>query len=500
LKQTGMSLEDGTKLLDKWVRTSKSVGVSVQDLAQSFAITSDVADTVGVSIDQLNGLIGVLASKTILSSTEIGNALRTMFANITSDEAVKTLKELGIAVTDVNGNMRDWLDINQNIVDLMNSGALSDEQANKLANALGGGSRRGPQLLTLWKNFSDVGRVASESMNANGEAADAMGKKLETLQGALNLLHNAFNQLVEALGYNGGFLDLVVDGIKVTTEFVKSLTSLAESFDKGAASITAAMIAYLALKRVIGTVNWETLGGGTMPVPGGPFGQRQAAPGPFGQFANYFGRTPDTSTLAGAGQAGVQGLTQAAPVIIGEIARGLANHESINTIGPRVGASLASAFVGNMIIPGAGGLIGSFIADAIVNQIQEKQSQIREVLTGGTKGLNATDTQAKINQLTKANLWGTGANLPSNLANKFSDEQIAKLVQDALTKGILKNGGRDNTHGGSAAAANYFEQAGYTEDQAKLLANVHLTISQQEALNILYQQLGNAIELETSAH
>lgn len=442
LRQSGMSLEQGTELIDKWVKTSQNAGVSIQDLAQSFAITSDVASTVGISIDELNGLISVLAEKTILSSTEIGNALRTMFANITSDEAVKTLGELGIAVEDVNGNMRDWLDINQNIVDLINSGALSDEQVNRLANALGGGSRRGPQLIALWSNFGRVGEIASQSMDANGEAANAMAAKLDTLKSAMNELHNAFNELVQTLGYEGGFLELIVDGIKATTDLVKNINSLAESFEGAASSIAVAVAALIGLKRIAGTINWQTFGGGQIQVPGGAFGQMQQGAGPFSGVANYLNRTP----TGGSVQAGVQGLTGGMGIAAAEFTTGVLNHESWNTVGGRVGSTLVGSFVGGMVAGSTGGMIGAFIADAMVRRIQDKQEALRDISSGNLRGKTPEEILQTLTTglgpgILGGNAFGAQESplLRPNARSSFDEAEILNLVNKAVQAGVTQN-------------------------------------------------------------
>jgi TP901 family phage tail tape measure protein len=461
LRQSGMSLQQGTALLDKWVKTTQNAGVSMEDLAQSFAITSEVAGEVGVDVDHLNGIIATLAEKTTLSSTEVGNAVRTMFANITSDAAVKALGDVGVAVKDVNGNMRSWLDITQNIVDLMNSGLLSSDQVNKLADALGGGSRRGPQVLALWKNFAEVNRVAADSSTANGDAAAAMGTKLDTLKTALTELQNALTDLVHTLGYNGGFLDLIMDGVKATTELVKSINQLAESFGNGASSIAVFAAGYIALSRVMGKNPIASLAnslGGQYGVTGGMIGPAQA-----GGLGNYLGQTPQAGTL----QAGVQGLIGPGITVVGgEIAAGIANHESWDRVGEKAGATMAGAFVGNMIIPGAGGAIGGFIADAFVNSVQQKEDAIRDLTTGGAKtpGALQKDILSGYFQGSNSVLGGR-----PDLLRSTSDEDLIRLFNKAATSGVLQQA---NKQAEPARREQIFEKAGYNASQAKILSTI----------------------------
>lgn len=498
LRQTGKGLQDGTQLLDKWVRTTQNAGVSIEDLAESFAITSDVADTVGVDVDQLNGLISVLAEKTTLSSTEIGNALRTMFANITAPEAVSTLEEFGIAVRDVEGNMRSWMDITQNIVDLMNSGVLNDEQINKLANALGGGSRRGPQLIALWQNFGRANDIAEQSFMASGEAADAMAVKLETLQAAINELHNAFNELVQTLGYDGGFLELVTDAIKFSTSFVKGINDIAEAFDGAAASIGVAVVAYMTLSKMMGKMDTSFLGGASTAGRSGfganagmihAFGSPVDSYGPGGTSGGTnFGRFMTEPANRYSGQAAIQGLGAAAPIVAGEIASGIANHESWNRVGARAGSSIAGAMLGNMVLPGFGGVIGAVMADAFVRQIQNKEDAFRALATGA-----ASTPQEKM----AAAVEGTSGafdlqSIGRDLRNKYTDEELLMMFAGASSKVDFSKVSAPQGAFGSVlntlsfgqqeedTAKSLQAQFGLTEDEAKIVAAIFTTTTQEQ--------------------
>lgn len=495
LRQTGNELTEGTTLLDKWVATSKVIGVSVEDLAESFAITADVATTVGVTIDELNGIIGVLAEKTTLSGTEVGNAARTMFAGITSDEAVSTLGEFGIAVRTVSGDMRDWMDINQDVVDMINAGILNDEQINKLANAIGGGSRRGPQLITLWRNFGAVSTVAGASMNANGEAAAAMEIKLDSLQAALNELHNAFNELVQTLGYDGGFLELMTDLVKISTDVVNGLTDIADAFEDSATSVTGMVIAYMALKRILGTVNLAGIGGG--PLQQAMInGQMTTTSGSrVGSAINYLG----TQAAPGTAQAGVQGIMGAGGAIaLGEVMSGIANDESWDRVGARAGAAITGAFVGNMLMPGVGGLIGSLIADYFVKGIQNQQDAFEQLASGSLVGESPDKIQSAVLQAINGPLHGAAV---IGEGTGFSDEEIVSILERAFKSGLLEEA-RGKLLSGQRR--DVFEEGGFTGKESAFLSSLvgpsGLLPEQLELVRQGLVEYNKSLTAETEAH
>lgn len=504
LRQTGNELTEGTTLLDKWVATSKVIGVSVEDLAESFAITADVATTVGVTIDELNGIIGVLAEKTTLSGTEVGNAARTMFSGITSDEAVATLGEFGIAVRTVGGDMRDWMEINQDVVDMINAGILNDEQINKLANAMGGGSRRGPQLITLWRNFGAVSTVAGESMQANGDAADAMEIKLESLQAAINELHNAFNELVQTLGYDGGFLEMMTDIVKIASDVVRGLTDIADSFDDGAVSITKMVAGYMLLRKAMntfgGSSGFNTLGakGGTVNQGMmGLSGSSALGSGGFPGVGNYLGQTANPFSK----QAAFQGIMGGGGAIaLGEGLNAMQSGEDINTAGARVGATIAGAIVGNMILPGAGGVVGAFIADAFVREVQNRQDIYEEVARGDTASLSAAELQSKIDEISKGGIITTGTHLTGTQKDQFSQDEANQLLKEAIQSGAFQSAPAMGASGASRnldTRTEFFQQRGFEEAEAKLLAQTYLSATALETLTALYPQLESAVKTET---
>jgi len=467
LRQTGMELDRGVELLDKWVAVSKNAGVSVEDLAESFAITATAAETAGVSMDELNGLVAVLAENTTLSATEVGNAIRTIVSNITAPEAMQQLEQFGVSVRDVNGELRTWTDITQNIVDLMNAGVLNDEQINKLANALGGGSRRGPQVLAIWENFARVGEISEVSMNASGDAADAMALKIQTLERSIVELGNAFNELIKSLGFEGGFLDLLKTGVNLITDFVSALTDLSDSMGGSLAGLAQAFALYTVINRATG-------GGGILSgnAFAGVFGMGtppgQMTPG----LAQTFGRRVQGSPFSSwsnAGRTALQGVTGPGLAVIGtEIVRGIQGQEGA---WGRVGGSIAGAIVGNMILPGAGGLIGAVIGDAFVSEVQSREEAFRAIALGAPS--SSQEAEQRITDAFSGTFREFGSfTVPRDLREQFSDLDMAKLVAEAAESGAFQQAmdiQRRIAFQQPFEVRNIFREAGFSEQETQLL-------------------------------
>lgn len=226
LKQMGLEVDQGTTLLDKWVKVSKIANVDVETLATSFAIVGESAKQAGISIDELNGIIAIVAAAGITNAKETGNAVRAIISGLTADRTANELRKYGIAVTDTSGKLRDFKSIVDDIRGAFLQGLISPDQLNRLAYIIGGGNRRQAQVVTALVQFGDVTRIAGESAKASGDAWEAFKKKLETTQISTVRLSNAFQVLIRSVFTRGGILDGLKSLIELTTSLTNAVSGL----------------------------------------------------------------------------------------------------------------------------------------------------------------------------------------------------------------------------------------------------------------------------------
>ncbi len=249
ISQAGLKLTDGTKLLDSWVAVSKKSNVSVNQLATTFSIVGSAAQEVGLTFDQLNGLVGAMAQSTNLSADEIGNAIRGIIAAMQTDKASAEFAKYGIATKTLSGDMRDLMEVFREIKVMQQTGLLDEKAMGALMEAGGAGARRGAQLSALVKNLSLVMDLTTVSQQANGDAAQAMALEIATLDAATTRLNNAFTELSKTLGSDGGLLDFLTLATKGATYLVKGIRELV-SVMKWAAPVFAT---FMLAKGVAGT-------------------------------------------------------------------------------------------------------------------------------------------------------------------------------------------------------------------------------------------------------
>ena len=382
LRQLNKPLTAGTELVDKWVAVSKAANVSLHTLAESFAITATAAANVGVDMDHLNGIIAAVAEVTTLSATESGNAVRAFISGFQSAQSEKALAKFGIAVKNVNGELRAFTDVLESIIERKDLGLISDQEMAKISEIIGGGARRGAQVNAFLQNYGRVQELAAISSNATGDAAEALAIKMDTLQTAAQNLNNAFSELARSLGTDGGFLDLTRGGIKVLTGLVDILNKVVTVLGKATPAVIAFAVAWRVVKRnmaIQSFLDQGVMGAMMGPAGGLGFDQRVKGVGKLAQATPLTGGTTFRSMLSPLGQAGtLGGAVGGAGIGLGMAAlSGNLNKENASKAGAQIAGGMLGAFVGGPI----GAMIGSTIAQAFVGELEVSVDEIRRVMS-----------------------------------------------------------------------------------------------------------------------
>jgi len=221
LKQLDMELTEGVSLLDKWVAVSKVANVDIESLAMSFSIVATAANNVGLEVDELNAVIAASAEVSNKSATETGNMVRAFISGFQTDTSVAELTKYGIAVKDVDGNVRAFMDVMYDIRAMSDAGLISEQEMAKLAEVMGGGARRGAQFNAFMENLGRITDISTVSANAAGDTYSALTNKLDTTSVASERLANSFTELAMSLGNEGNLLDTATKLLNVLTGITK---------------------------------------------------------------------------------------------------------------------------------------------------------------------------------------------------------------------------------------------------------------------------------------
>ena len=222
-----------TEILNKLIAVDTAFAVSAEDLANGLSRAGSVAQEVGVSFDELNGLITLAQEKTARGGAVIGNALKTIFTRIRSDDTISALRSIGVESLDTAGNLKDVVPI-------------LTELSNKLKD-LGKGERI-EILKTVASQYninilsallSDIGNAEGQfskalgiSLGASNEATERQVELNKTLSAVLNATSESAAQLANNLA-KIGVNDSLKSLLGYVNSFLDSINKLLSSDDTG---------------------------------------------------------------------------------------------------------------------------------------------------------------------------------------------------------------------------------------------------------------------------
>lgn len=244
IKVYNLSGNDSVIIFDKLINVQREFAVSTKDLADAMKILGSTAEEFGLNIDSLFGAVTAIVEVTRKTGSQVANALKTIFAKLTEDDVVKSLRDIGVAVFDVQGNLRDF----DNVLDDLNLkwATLTESQRVNIARTIGG-IRHYTQFVVLMEQYGTKLRAAEASQEALGFTAKAAEKDINTLANQIERLKAIGTQFLEGVGSSTlGFASIVsVIGNVFETLFGKkdNISGLGKAINE----ITAGLITFGAI-------------------------------------------------------------------------------------------------------------------------------------------------------------------------------------------------------------------------------------------------------------
>ena len=209
------------EVLNKLSAAAVSAAVSERDLIEGIKRSGSVAIQAGVSLDELVGVITAVQSKTARGGSVIGNSFKTIFTRIQSLEKLQTMQNLGVQITDFNGDVLSGTKLIENLAKALSS--VPDARRLQIAENLVGKFQVAPFLAILDDYNSKTSKaieVTKISQNATTEAYERNKVLNQTLSAAINSTVVSVQKLAETLGKIG-----VTDNLKGILSFFNSLVT-----------------------------------------------------------------------------------------------------------------------------------------------------------------------------------------------------------------------------------------------------------------------------------
>lgn len=208
-----------SEILNKLVAVDTKFAVSAEDLAKGLSRAGSIAQEVGVTFDELNAIVTIAQERTARGGAVIGNAFKTIFTRIRSDETIKALQSIGIYSFDAEGRLRPVVSLLEELAGKINT--LSETKRIEVLEAIA--SKYNINVLTAL--VDDLGSTASKFREARdvsaGAQSEAYQRQIElnqTLDAVITRVTNSAAQLADTLGRIG-----VTDSLKSLLNFFDNI-------------------------------------------------------------------------------------------------------------------------------------------------------------------------------------------------------------------------------------------------------------------------------------
>lgn len=186
----GLSMEETARLVDEMAKTSTRTNTSVAQLGEAILTVGGTAKFMAGGTAEINQVLGILSDNSI-KGAEGGTKLRNVILSLTSptDKAAATLEELGVAVFDAQGNLRQFAEIFPELNRAL-SQLTDQEQLAALSEIFNNRDIAAAQAL-LGTTAERCGQLEAAIDGAAGAAEQMAETRLDNLAGDLTLMQSA---------------------------------------------------------------------------------------------------------------------------------------------------------------------------------------------------------------------------------------------------------------------------------------------------------------------
>lgn len=264
LSQFNMQTEDSnllmarsTHILDVWTKLAHTSGASAQDLTEGVKQSGAAANAAGVSFGFLNALIATGVRTTAKSGNEIGTMLKSLFASIQSDKAVKAMQKFGIEVYKIGANgkkeLRPVEDLILDISKELQHTNLDSKSLSDFMLAISGGKWQSSKTIALLNNYNELKRTIELTKDSAGFTNQQLALQMDTVARKVETLKANIAKLFMSNGNNGLLNDLKWV-LNILNNLVKGLSSGESNAYKYAKGVLAVVAAYKLLPPLINQI------------------------------------------------------------------------------------------------------------------------------------------------------------------------------------------------------------------------------------------------------
>lgn len=183
----GLSASDSAEFSDVLAAASSNANTNVSMMGDTFKYVAPVAGALGYSVQDTAIAVGLMANSGIKAS-QAGTSLRAILSRLAkpTDQVQTAMDELGISLTDSNGNMKS---MRQVMEDMRNgfSGLTKDQQANYAA-TIGGQEAMSGLLAIVNASEEDFNKLTTVIDGSEGSCKNMANTMQKNLSGQFTIL------------------------------------------------------------------------------------------------------------------------------------------------------------------------------------------------------------------------------------------------------------------------------------------------------------------------
>lgn len=239
--QLGGSIEALNAIIDKANIIDNNYATSFGKIADGFTIAAPLANTMGMSVDELMASLGTISAVTQRSGTETARSLRALMLNIMGDttteiedgvtateESVGTLQKVlqkyakdALAAAKASGKVLNPLEAIAALNEAWKNNDLSDAELMQIVSGLGG-KLRSNELMAIIQHYDMLGDMLEKLRTESGSADDEVSAMMDSWTAKAQNLKTAFVEITNNSIQEG----MVKNLLDTATGFVKWTGSL----------------------------------------------------------------------------------------------------------------------------------------------------------------------------------------------------------------------------------------------------------------------------------
>ena len=183
----GLEANSSAHIADVFAEASARTNAQVEDMGEAMKYIAPVANTMGLSIEEVAAAIGIMSDAGI-KGEQAGTTLRGALTRLTkpTDKMVAVMDELGISFYDNEGKMKSLTEM-ISMLQNATSGLTEEQQQYALTTLFGTESLSGMTAL-ISRGSDDLRDMTKEFENADGAAKDMADTMLDNTKGSIEEL------------------------------------------------------------------------------------------------------------------------------------------------------------------------------------------------------------------------------------------------------------------------------------------------------------------------